>query len=209
MGRCAREKVVARDPEQTRRRILAAAEREFSAKGFAGARVDAIAKRARVNKRMLYHYFGNKQGLFREILLRKMTNADSPFRVPEELAGGLAEHLLHFDKANFENLDFVRLLEWEALEGGGRQVTGEDERVEAEKRGVAMMRAAQSAGLTPSDLDPAQLLMALMGIVIFPQAFPQMARIVTGLLPTDPEFRRQRVEFLTQLAGHLSVGLDA
>ena len=44
-------------------RILAAA--EFARKGLGGARVDDIAARAKVNKRMLYHYFGNKEDLFR------------------------------------------------------------------------------------------------------------------------------------------------
>ena len=61
-----------RDPEATKRRILAAALREFSAKGISGARVDAIAARAKVNKRMLYYYFGSKEGLFREILRRRL-----------------------------------------------------------------------------------------------------------------------------------------
>jgi hypothetical protein len=44
-----------RNPARTRERILAAALAEFAAKGFAGARVDLIARRARANKRMLYH----------------------------------------------------------------------------------------------------------------------------------------------------------
>ena len=57
-----------RDPDRTRSRILAAALAEFSSKGFAGARVDAIARRAKGNKRMLYHYFGDKEGLFRAVL---------------------------------------------------------------------------------------------------------------------------------------------
>ena len=61
-----------RNPAQTRVRILGAALREFAEKGFAGARVDRIARRARINKRMLYHYFGDKEGLFREILRRKI-----------------------------------------------------------------------------------------------------------------------------------------
>jgi len=197
-----------RNPERTREGILAAAEGEFSAKGFAGARVDAIARRAHVNKRMLYHYFGNKQGLFREILLRKMTHADSPFRAPEELAGGPAEHFLHFEQANFDDLNFIRLLQWEALEGGSRRVTGEDERGEAQRRGVEMVRMAQLAGLLPSDLDPAQLLLAFIGIITFPVAFPQMARLVTGLAPTDPEYRRQRRAFLARLADYLSMTVD-
>src|SRR5262249_56032790 len=64
--------VVARDPQRTRERILAAALAEFSAKGLAGSRVDAIARRAPVNKRMLYHYFGNKDDLFREIINRNL-----------------------------------------------------------------------------------------------------------------------------------------
>ena len=54
-----------RDPEATQRRILGAAKSEFARKGLGGARVDDIAARAKINKRMLYHYFGNKEELFR------------------------------------------------------------------------------------------------------------------------------------------------
>lgn len=57
-----------RDPERTRAAILAAATQEFTAKGLSGARVDTIAKRAGVNKRMLYHYFGDKEGLYLAVL---------------------------------------------------------------------------------------------------------------------------------------------
>jgi AcrR family transcriptional regulator len=57
-----------RDPERTRAAILSAATAEITAKGLNGARVDAIAARAGVNKRMIYHYFGNKQGLYLAVL---------------------------------------------------------------------------------------------------------------------------------------------
>lgn len=57
-----------RDPERTRAAILRAATDEITAKGLTGARVDAIAERAGVNKRMLYHYFGDKQGLYLAVL---------------------------------------------------------------------------------------------------------------------------------------------
>jgi AcrR family transcriptional regulator len=53
-----------RDPEATKLRILAAAEKEFAKHGLGGARVDRIAAQAKSNKRMLYHYFGNKDDLF-------------------------------------------------------------------------------------------------------------------------------------------------
>jgi AcrR family transcriptional regulator len=57
-----------RDPARTRAAILAAATAEITAKGLNGARVDTIAKRAGVNKRMIYHYFGDKAGLYLAVL---------------------------------------------------------------------------------------------------------------------------------------------
>jgi AcrR family transcriptional regulator len=57
-----------RNPDGTRQRILAAAIREFASEGYSGARVDAICKRARANPRMIYHYFGDKDGLYVTVL---------------------------------------------------------------------------------------------------------------------------------------------
>jgi len=58
----------ARDAAATRERILKAAKLEFAKKGLGGARVDEIAARAKINKRMLYVYFGNKEDLFLAVL---------------------------------------------------------------------------------------------------------------------------------------------
>jgi AcrR family transcriptional regulator len=65
---------VVRDPERTRASILAAATAEFARHGLGGARVDRIAERAGSNKRMLYYYFGDKEGLFQAVL--EQTYAD-------------------------------------------------------------------------------------------------------------------------------------
>jgi TetR/AcrR family transcriptional regulator len=59
-----------RDPDRTRTAILAAAQDEFAAKGLFGGRVNAIARRAGANKRMIYHYFGSKDGLYLAALER-------------------------------------------------------------------------------------------------------------------------------------------
>src|SRR5271168_290623 len=50
--------------DHTRKAILHAAIREFSAHGLAGARTDAIAESAKVNKALLYYYFKSKSGLY-------------------------------------------------------------------------------------------------------------------------------------------------
>ncbi len=104
-----------RNLNRTREKILAAALAEFSARGFAGARVDAIARRARVNKRMLYYCFGAKQELYREILRRKIDEraefiwqkrqsfGRTPKRLPEELRftvqGFTGQSILTFSKS--------------------------------------------------------------------------------------------------------------
>lgn len=67
-------KIRVRDAEATKLRILEAAKKEFSRNGLEGARVDAIALDAKANKRMLYHYFKSKDGLFRTVLEREYLN---------------------------------------------------------------------------------------------------------------------------------------
>ncbi len=61
-------------PPHSRARIFAAAAAEFAARGFAGAGIDHIARRARLNKAMIYYHFDSKQALYREIL-REMYRA--------------------------------------------------------------------------------------------------------------------------------------
>jgi AcrR family transcriptional regulator len=57
-----------RDRDRTRAEILEVATREFAEHGYSGARVDEIAERTRTTKRMLYYYFGSKEGLYTEVL---------------------------------------------------------------------------------------------------------------------------------------------
>lgn len=57
-----------RDPEGVRRDILSVAMEEFSQNGLSGARIDEIAARTRTSKRMIYYYFGDKEGLYQRVL---------------------------------------------------------------------------------------------------------------------------------------------
>ena len=61
-------KKTAPPPEGTRERILRTAIAEFSEKGYSGARVLTICRKSRVNPRMIYHYFGGKDGLYVAVL---------------------------------------------------------------------------------------------------------------------------------------------
>jgi len=191
----------ARDPQRTQDRILAAALAEFSAEGFAGARVARIARRAGVNKRMLYHYFGNKEDLFRGIFDRKLVErAGWLTAAPADLGASLA---YWFDMA-CEDSDWIRLIQWEALGMGGEPVIREEERRASFLQALGDLRARQQRGLLPADLDAGHLLLAIMGLIAYPLAFPQLTRMVTGRSATDPGFRAERAEFLRRFAAALT-----
>ena len=85
-----------RDADRTRQEILRAAMDEFSQSGLGGARIDSIAERAGVNKRLIYYYFGAKDDLFLAVL--EQTYAD----IRE------AERALHLETA--DPADAVRRL---------------------------------------------------------------------------------------------------
>src|SRR5262245_51586639 len=187
-----------RDPVRTRERILRAARREFVAKGFAGARVDAIARAASVNKRMLYHYFGDKEGLYRATLHENIaTNLDLVAAVPPDPAD-LLPFLL---ERVAQRVDGVRMLQWEALSFGDRKP--EEERRKAWIEGTERVRDAQRAGLFHRDLDAEYLVLALMALTLFPQAFPQLVRMVTGVRLSDAEFQQRQARFLRRLGTYL------
>ena len=193
----ATKSATSRNPDRSKERILTAALKEFSARGFAGARVDVMARRAAINKRMLYHYFGNKEGLFRAVLRRKIAerqawNAATPEQPAEYLP-------LLFDLA-CKDADWIRLLEWEALRGGEKPVIDEAERRAAAARGVERIRERQASGHLSDEFDPRHVLLAIIGLTMYPVAFPQLTRLIMGRNLSDPVFQKQRREFLRKFA---------
>jgi AcrR family transcriptional regulator len=58
------------DPDAVKADILAVATEEFAAHGLSGGRIDEIARRTKASKRMIYYYFGDKEGLYMRVLER-------------------------------------------------------------------------------------------------------------------------------------------
>jgi TetR/AcrR family transcriptional regulator len=190
-----------RNLDRTREKILAAALTEFAAHGFAGARVDAIARRARVNKRMLYYCFGDKQGLYREILRRKIAERSEWLEsTPNDFAGVLA-HIYLFGGSDIE---FVRLMEWEAIDSGGKKCIAEAERRALFEKAVGRLRMLQRAGSIPRGTDLTQLFISMLSLALFPLVMPQIIRLIHGMEPTDRRFIRQRANFLRWLGDRLA-----
>jgi TetR/AcrR family transcriptional regulator len=192
--------VSSRNPRRTRGRILSAALEEFARNGFAGARVDAIAQRAAINKRMLYHYFGNKERLFREVLRLKMVQRQA---WAETLSGDPAESLSFWFEAACKDADWVRLLEWEALQNADRRLIDEKNRRAATARGLERIRQRQARGQISAELDPRHVMLTMRSLTMFPAAFPQLTQLIMGRPVSDPGFQGERAAFLKKFAAAL------
>jgi AcrR family transcriptional regulator len=140
---------MARDSSATRQRILDAAIAEFSAYGLAGARIDRIAETADANKRALYLYFTNKEGLFQAAFERVIADLVEAVPLTEDDLPGYAGRV--FDQL-LEHPEALRMGLWRKLERPG--ASAERAAVYAEK--VQAMGgvggAASTSGLPPTDL---------------------------------------------------------
>ena len=113
------------DPDGVRRDILSVATEEFAENGFSGARVDEIAARTRTSKRMIYYYFGDKEGLFVAVLeaaysrIRAIeAGLDLAGLPPEEALRRLTEFTFTYQN---DNPDFVRLVMVDNIHQGVHQ----------------------------------------------------------------------------------------
>lgn len=108
-----------RDSEQSKIDILEASEIEFAEKGLYGTRIDEIAQRANINKRMIYEYFGNKEQLYRtvfDVVYNRLTKIELEL-LETDLQGTQAiETIIRvYFKYLRENPNYVNLLLWENL----------------------------------------------------------------------------------------------
>jgi len=178
-----------RDLNRTRERIMAAAQKEFAANGFAGARTDAIARRAHVNERMIFYCFESKEGLYRAVLAKKLSAKAALIEsMPDE---DFASSLVRgFDEC-CDDIDSLRMWQWEALDKSNRKLVAEEERRTFLQSEVAHWRRAKASGILPLDADEEMLLLVSSALRVFPLVLPQVVSLVTGMDPLDPEFRQR------------------
>jgi AcrR family transcriptional regulator len=189
-----------------RERILEAATEQFAAKGLAGARVDEIARKAAVNKQLVYYYFGGKLELYNEVLGQMVE--ESRHKIEAEAAcDTLAQklELLTHSGLHANSVRWQRLLGWEALEADPHEIgiIREEDRRGAWERHVASVREAQLAGELDGDLDAELLALALVSIAIFPFVLPQVTKFITGSLPREEAFLERYEALVGELVGHL------
>jgi TetR/AcrR family transcriptional regulator len=193
-----------RDAEVARQAILEAAERVFAQHGFDGARIDAIAEASGYNKSLIFHYFGDKLGLYREIVARvrshllEFSHALALFIQNDALplnADTTRAFLDGFVRGYFnmlaEHPQLARVLAWEAAEGWHAYVWSQrsPQEIEINKLMLDYFRRAQQAGLIDPELDPIQLIFNIVGLCVFnrgPAPLKEHLRDIMGEPAPDP-----------------------
>ena len=103
-----------KDPDGVQANILAVAQAEFASHGLSGARVDEIAEKTRTSKRMLYYYFGDKEGLYRAVLehaYAEMRSAEHGLNLADLPPAMALRRLVEFTFDHHRGAtDFVRLV---------------------------------------------------------------------------------------------------
>jgi AcrR family transcriptional regulator len=162
------------DPEGTKRNIIEIATEEFAGKGFSGARVDDIAARTKTSKRMIYYYFGGKEGLYIAVLeaayqsIRDIeATLDLEHRHPEQALRALVSFTFDYQNAHPE---FVRLVMNENILNGAYVARSKV----IQRLNVAVIEAlrnllgrGQRAGAFRPDIDPIDLHMSISALCFF------------------------------------------
>lgn len=160
--------------EPTRRVLLAAARAAFAERGFDGARVDDIARRAGLNKQLVYHYFGSKDGLYTAVLedvyseIRECEQALALDSLPaEEAMRQLVAFSFDYLRAHPE---FVALIMNENMQGG-RHLAAERALADLNRPILDLMRKTLARGTAQGvfreGLDPLHLYLSVAGMSFF------------------------------------------
>lgn len=177
-----------------RARILGAGVDEFAARGYDGAGVDRIARRARVNKALIYYYFDSKRGLYHEIL------HDTLGRLSETLARVVAgqeaavvkldRYVEALDGFLHDNAHLPPIMLRELAEGG-RHLDAEALRTMTSIPGLLFRLVSQGrAERTFRDIDPLMLHFVLLGTTMLMASNVPIRRRIRQLGLADPPIDR-------------------
>ena len=181
-----------RNPERTRARILDVAVNEFAAVGSFGARVERIAEIVGVNKRMIYHYFENKQGLYEAALAcylkLEFVGVDAQDTSEANIRSRQLVEMMA--TSSLSDSTWARLSTWEALDCTDKSVVSETERRADWQRLVAWVKKAQMDGELIQELEASTILILLVSVSLFGHVFPQYLRMI---LAQDEHFDSRRI----------------
>lgn len=192
------------DPERTKADILAVATHEFSEKGLSGARIDEIAERTHTSKRMIYYYYGNKEGLYRAVLeacYRRIRSVEKQVDIegkpPLEALAEIVQFT--FDHHN-QNEDFIRLVMVENIHHGSTiALLPQDINESAIDDLTSLCRRGVAEGVFRPDIDPLDLHMSISALCFFNVSNRHTFSTIFHVDMTSPAATAKRRQQVTEM----------
>ena len=162
------------DPQRTMADIVAVATEEFASKSLSGARIDEIAARTRTSKRMIYYYFGNKEGLYLAVLeeaYRRIRGIERGLKLTDLPPAEALRQLVGFTfDYQIANPDFIRLVMNENIHNGeflAQSKTVQQLNVPAIDAVRSIYLRGVADGVFRDGLDPLDLHMSISALCFF------------------------------------------
>jgi AcrR family transcriptional regulator len=195
-----------RNPEAMQRRILEAATREFATHGYGGARVERISRRARTVDRMLYYYFGSKEGLFRAVLenaYERLGRAEHELDLSQaDPVAGMRQLVAFTWDYYLDNPEFIRLLNSENLYRGVH--VAKSKRVKALSFPLLavltdLLTRGSRAGQFRPNADPRQTYITIAALAYFYLSNRYTLSRFLGVDLMGPRARRRWLDHITEV----------
>jgi TetR/AcrR family transcriptional regulator len=201
-------------PAETRAAILHAAMREFAEEGIAGARTDAIARAAGVNKALLYYYFQDKESLYGAVLDHVFSGLSK--RIAQALDGqhSPSEAILAYVGAHFDYVSssplYPRVVYREMMRAGRsggphlpRLIATYFRPTFGRLNGV-LQQGIESGEFRP--VDPMHFVLSMVAMIVFYFTSTPVIASVTGVDPISPPMvAKRRAAVLDQVSAALFV----
>ena len=162
------------DPARTMAGILEVATTEFAAKGLSGARIDAIAAATQTSKRMIYYYFGSKEGLYVAVLeesYRRMRQIEAAQHLDDLEPEAALRRLVEFTFDHHSgNPDYIRLVMTENMERGAylaQSKTIQELNVPAIEAIARLYQRGVEQGIFREGLDPVDIHASISALTFF------------------------------------------
>src|ERR1700688_1059969 len=186
-------------PEQSRAAILRAAVREFSEHGRSGARTDAIARSARVNKALLYYYFKDKEALYQAVLDEVFSGVRAAIHQALSQQLPPRERLTAYVRAHFDyiasNPLYPRIVHAEFLRAGRDPSRLQGVAKEYFRPIFSELSSLLKEGAASGDfrrVDPIHFIPSMIAVITFYFITAPIMKVMTGFNPMSPEFVAER-----------------
>ena len=193
------------NPEKTRQDILDAAVAEFSAHGLSGARVDAIAERTNVSKRMIYYYFNSKEQLYLAVLEKlygDIRTTEAALKLDELDPEAAIRRLVEFTFEHHDsNVDFIRLVSIENIHHGAH--LAESQVIRSMNRSIlaeiaAILQRGVAAGVFRPGIEPQDLHLMISSFCFFRVSNRHTFATIHQVDFTDPTTRARHKEMICE-----------